>query len=188
MTKLRDGTVTFSGPVRLMVVMKKLLLIGMLLLLLPVCPSEARGVNKTRLAAVVRQYNAEPDFEVVPVGGLLMSIFRGIVRKEIDTTGDDDARRAIQLLDGLRKVVVIDYSNCEDNVKQHFNRDVAKVLKKADCLMEAKDGDGSGIRLFGTLTKDDNIRDVVLLSPEEGTMICLYGTFSSDQIAQFMQD
>ena len=139
MTKLRDGTVTFSGPVRLMVVMKKLLLIGMLLLLLPVCPSEARGVNKTRLAAVVRQYNAEPDFEVVPVGGLLMSIVRGMVRKEIDTTGDDDARRAIQLLDGLRKVVVIDYSNCEDNVKQHFNRDVAKVLKKADCLMEAKD-------------------------------------------------
>ena len=93
MTKLRDGTVTFSGPVRLMVVMKKLLLIGMLLLLLPVCPSEARGVNKTRLAAVVRQYNAEPDFEVVPVGGLLMSIVRGMVRKEIDTTGDDDARR-----------------------------------------------------------------------------------------------
>ena len=41
MTKLRDGTVTFSGPVRLMVVMKKLLLIGMLLLLLPVYKDQA---------------------------------------------------------------------------------------------------------------------------------------------------
>ncbi len=154
------------------------------LLAFPLSAAE-RGVNRTRLTAVVRSYSDEAEFEVVPVGGLLLGLLRSAVRMEAASGGDPDAMSALRLLDGLRKCVIVEYEGCDDKVRESFNRDIAKVLRKADKLMEVKDSDGEVIRLFGTQKGEDMIRDVVLFCPESSTLICLYGTLSAGQIAEF---
>ena len=139
----------------------------------------ARGVNKTKLSALVRQYRSCDGFDVVSLGSLGMGLLRLAAKSSADSAED---RQALKVLDHLNRVVIVSYEDADPELKNKFNKSLDKVLAGQETLMEAK-SDGETVRVFGQLADDgDTLTDVVLHVPGSDALICLFGRMSSSQI------
>ncbi len=75
-----------------------------------------------------------------------------------------------------------DYEDCSAEVKAKFNARMSKALDGVELLMEAKD-DGELVRIYGYVDKDGTeIKDLVIFSPEEGELVCMFGTLRMEQL------
>ena len=77
---------------------------------------------------------------------------------------------------------MVDYSSCDLQVRQGFSQKMSRLLGGADMLMEVKDG-SEVMRMYGVVDdKGGKVKNFVLFSPEDCTLICLFGTISLDSI------
>ena len=68
-----------------------------------------------------------------------------------------------------------------------FERKVSAILDDAEKIIEVKDG-GDSLNVYGTMSKKgDRIEDLVIFIPEDCAMICLFGSISTDKIAELVK-
>lgn len=142
------------------------------------------SVPKQRLMALVNQYRSHRDFEVVSIGGLGMSLLRGAARTGmLDDGADEDTRQAMEVIKGIKKVMICDYEDAEEPTRRKFNDKVSAILNGSPLLMEAND-DGDKVLIYGLSDGDgENLRDLVIFTPSEGALVCLFGTIKAEAIA-----
>ncbi len=170
--------------------MKKLTLIITLTLLSIAAFAQNRraAVTQSELMDLVSDYRSNPEFEVVQFGGIAMSAVKTIVLTAMAGDPDPDVRAARKLIRGIRRIAIVDYSDCGTNVKDRFNRKLDRILRNTDPLMEFKD-EGERMTIYGVVSdKGDKLQNFILCNPEDGTLICLFGTIDIDTIARFATD
>lgn len=149
-------------------------------LLVPGTAARARKIDKSLVKAVAAKYKArDPEFEVVNLGGFSTWLVKTCGR--LGSCSDEMA-----LLKGVKSMYVIDYEDCSQNVKAGFNREMTKLLKNAEIIIETKE-DGALTRIYGMPSRDcRKVSDVVIFSPDEGAMICIFGTMDVEALARYV--
>lgn len=168
--------------------MKKLILL--LLLLLPLAASAVQPAGKTvpraQLSAAISECRRYEGVETVRLGRLATAAVKGIVR----TAGksDPDARKALDLMRGVKRLTVLQYDDCSPEDRERIVRRLNQALDGSELLMEAKDG-SSSMRMFGIV--DDasgEVRDFVIHAPGECALIYVLGAIPMDSLGKLMSD
>lgn len=167
--------------------LKKLLLL--IALLLPLTASAARPakrVSRSEMTSIISDFRHYDGVEVVKMGWLGTALVKGLARHVDD--GDADTRAMLQTLRGIKGVTIVDYDDADPAVRERLNKNIERVLSRCELLMEAHD-DGSSMQLFGDV--DDvqgTVRNLVLHTPGDNALICLFGTVSLDSVSKLMAE
>ena len=146
--------------------------------------ADRKKVNTGAVTSLVREYNVYPGFEVVSVGGLGLGLVRMIAKASAETEED---RQVLEVLDGLRKVIVVEYEDADDDRRDSFNRKAASLLENAEKIVEVKE-DGETLNVYATSASGgERLDDLIVFIPEDCTLICLFGSISSDKIADIIE-
>lgn len=165
--------------------MKNIFIIIVLALTLPLAgnaKAQGKSLPGTQISLLISEYKAYDGFEAVKVGRLATGVIKSIIRSGAAKEDEADMKEALRLMRGIKKFTVVDYSDCDQQVRQGFSNKMERLLNGVDMLMEVKDGSDI-MRMYGVV--DDNggrVKNFVLFCPEDCTLICLFGTISLDSV------
>lgn len=146
--------------------------------------AERKKVNSGAVTGLVREYNVYPGFEVFSIGGLGLGLVKMIAKASAESEED---RMTLEVLDGLRKVVFVEYEGTDVSVKDSFNRKAARLLADAEKIVEVKEN-GETLDIYGTSASGgERLDDLIVFIPKDCTMICLFGSISSEKIADILE-
>lgn len=169
----------------------KRFLIMLILAVLPLTGTAGTGKKAVRREVVtnlISQYRHYDGFEVVRLGPLALSAARSISKVALAAEGDKETLNALKLAGGIRKLAIVEYEDCEENIRNSFNSKLGGILKDAEVLMEVRDEEDT-VRMYGVVDDDaSSVRDLILFIPEDCTLICLFGTVSMDAVSGIIND
>ena len=166
--------------------MKKILFL--LIVLLPLLAPAAAGENvpKSKITALISDCQRYEGVEVVQLGGLATMALKATLR--LATVDDPEARQAIKLITGIKRISVLSYEDCEPAIRDRISRRLDRILEGGDLLMEAKDGDDV-TQIYGVVDdKTGTVRDFVMHNPTGYSLICIFGSIPIDKIARVISD
>lgn len=170
--------------------MKKLILI-IIVIAVPFAGfarNDGNSVPADRLMSLISSYRGERGFEVVKIGSFGTSLLKSAMKLSMSMENDEDIRKAMDIMKGVRKMAVVEYDGCDPETRRTFNSKLEKLLGNANILLEAKDGDET-VRIYGMMDPDGNeIRDFIMHTPEDGALICLFGSLPVDTIMEFAEE
>lgn len=172
------------------------------------CTSNAgirKSVNKSRINTLVEELRAEAraegidsdresltlpgiklvsenNLDIVSIGSLGISVIKLGTRM----SGEDaeEMRMARSLFKGIKKLMIVSYDECPVELRERFNRKVARTLNGCELLVEAKD-EGEKVSIYGTTSRDGSkISDIVLFAPEDGALMCFFGTIDAARLGE----
>ena len=139
-----------------------------------------KNVETGATQQLINKYKGEEGFEVMSFGGLAL----GLVKMAANASSDAED---LNILDGIRNFVVVEYYDAAADKKAAFNEEMAELLKDASKIMEVKD-EGDKVEIYGTLSGDgERISDVVIYIPEESSFLCFFGNIRTKDIGAMMQ-
>ena len=154
--------------------MKRLLII-LSIVLIPLSGTAGKSVPRNRLLTALSEFRSTEGVELVQLGTLATSALRAVA--SLSSAGDEDARQALALMKGVRRVTVFDYEDCDAAVKEKIGRRLNRILVDSELLFEAKDGE-----------KGENVRDFVLYTPGDCALICIFGKISMAAVEKIIRD
>lgn len=170
--------------------MKKYI-ITVIILLIATCAvakEKDSGVSLSKLNAVISEYSLNDGFDVVNVGKIGTMAIKSLIRLGAMADGDnDDARAALNLISGIKKIAIVDYDDCQESVRKGFEHKLSRILTDKELIMEAKDG-GDIMKIYGVIDdKADKLGNFVMYAPQDCALICLFGTIPLSAIASAME-
>jgi hypothetical protein len=100
---------------------------------------------------------------------------------------DEEERAALEIMDGLRRIVVLDYEEADSSQRESFTRKMTEILDSAEKIIEVKDEEDI-LNIYGTCADDgDSIDDLMIFSPGDCSLICLFGSISSQKVADLIE-
>ena len=145
--------------------------------------AEYKNTNSGAVTDLIREYNLTEGFETVSVGGLGLGLIKMIAKPSMD----EEERAALEIMDGLRRIVVLDYEDADPSKRESFTRRMTDILDRAEKIMEVKD-EGDILNIYGTCADDgDSIDDLMIFSPGDCSLICLFGSISSQKVADLIE-
>ncbi len=167
--------------------MKRIIIvISILALASVVCQAgdDGAGISSDRLTSVISEFRDKEGVEVITVRKFGISLLKKMIKASADN--DEDTRAMLKIIDGIKKVSIVDYCKCADADKSNFTRRLNQILNPDDLIMEVRD-DGEVMKMFGiTNDRSGTVGDFVLHSPSDGVLICLFGTISLEGITSVM--
>ena len=158
--------------------MKKIIAILMLAVMLigvvqPLSAKDNKEIKTSEITSVVSSYKGKDGFTVFSIGKFGMSMVTKLAK-----IADDP--EAVKIMKGLDKMVIVEYHDAERAVKEEFTAKISKALKGAETIMSVKDG-GQSMNMYGAISdKGDTIDDLIIVVPEESTLICFFGKISAE--------
>ena len=142
-----------------------------------------KKVNSGAVTDLIREYNLTEGFETVSVGGLGLGLIKMIAKPSMD----DEERAALEIMDGLRRILVLDYEEADSSQKESFTRKMTEILDSAEKIIEVKDEEDV-LNIYGTCADGgDSIDDLMIFSPGDCSLICLFGSISSQKVADLIE-
>lgn len=158
-----------------------LLLISILLPLSSGSAAPARSASKARVATVIAECRSMQGAEVLHLGRLATAGLKGALR--LSAGHDPDVREALRVMKGIRSVSIFYFDECSEADKTRIVQRLDQALDGNEMLLEARDG-REKMQLYGLVDMEtDHIRNFVLYAPEEGALICLFGTLSVETLS-----
>ena len=165
--------------------MRRLFIIIVIALALPLAglaEKPAKPVPGTQISMLINEYKHYDGFEAVKVGRLGTRIVKALVQTGAAHSDDPEMKDVMRAMKGIKKLAVVEYSDCAPEVRQGFSQRVGRLLDGAEMLMEVKDG-SEMMRMYGVVDdKGDKIKDFVLFSPDDCTLVCLFGSISLEKV------
>ena len=111
----------------------------------------------------------------------------GIMKSVIKMSADKEDKAALEVLNGIKKLVVVDCEDAESKVRDEFNAKVSELLAGTEKIVETKD-EGEVAYVYGTPSKSgDSLSDITIHVPAQGSLICILGTIGANDISKLME-
>ena len=105
---------------------------------------------------------------------------------DMDRQEREQTKAAFDAMKSIKGMTIVDYEDCSPKIKEKFNTRMTALLEGVELLMSAKDDEDS-VYIYGYVTGNGSkVKDLVLFSPDDGTLLCLYGTIDMDKIGQIV--
>lgn len=146
--------------------------------------ASAKSMPRQRIMNVVNGFRTTEGFEVVNIGRVGIWLMRSAASLSGETDGDPELVEAMKLLKGINRLVVVEYEDGSSRERRLFNERISSALDGCDLLMSASD-EGSSVHIYGSVGSDgDKVRDLVVFTPDDGALVCVFGSFSMDSVAR----
>lgn len=172
---------------------KKVLLLTVIFLTsLPICEAYADGkqVPRSAIKALVSEFRHYDEFESISLGKFTTGLLKKAVALGAWTEDKEDreeARLTLAVMKSVKGITIADYEDCSFEVRHKFNARLCKLLEGVELLMTAKD-DGESLYIYGCTDKDGReVRDLVLFSPDDGSLVCVFGTIRMEDIGKLIE-
>ena len=160
--------------------MKKILIT--LCMVLCLAPAAWASNQSGKLRTLVNEYRNEPGIEVVDLGSVALGLMRATIRTQAENEQD---RKALELLRSIKRLTILDCADADPSVKDSFLRKAKRILASEEMLLEAKDGGGETVRVYGLSSDDGNLlEDVIILA--EDALISIKGKIRMDQVTDLI--
>ncbi|MGM9743155.1 MAG: DUF4252 domain-containing protein [Candidatus Cryptobacteroides sp.] len=126
--------------------------------------SASEGVKQS-IENVIDSYRGNENFEVVKIGGWMMKL-----------AGAKECSSA-----KINSMIVVDYSDCTNNVKSGFTVDVLKAAKGCSKLMEVQEGNEK-VTFLGTVSEDGSTISNPMILTDDGELVCFFGTINANEL------
>ena len=162
--------------------MKKIVLFltALLLCLAPTGTAAQSRISHTKISSLVSQYRRTEGFEVIKLGAVSTLAIKKLVN--LSAREDPESLEFLRAINGIRRITVIDYEDCRDQVRRDISEQIAGIVSGAELLMEVQDG-SDRLSMYGVVSnKGDKVKDFVLFSPNNSALICLFGSLNMDTL------
>ena len=166
--------------------MKKIFIaIAAAALCLSVCTeASARNIPRQRIVNAVNGFRSTDGFEVVNIGRFGTWLISTAAHLSGEAAVDAETAEAVKILDGIKRLLVVDYEEASERESRIFSNRISSALKGCDLLMSANDEESS-VNIYGTVDTDGRqVRDLVVFTPDDGALVCVFGSFSMDDVAR----
>lgn len=158
----------------------------LILLSLQVCIAPAfsreRASSVERLPSIISEYSIYDGFDVVKVGSVGTSLLKAIGGISAIVDKDEDIARVLKMAKGIKRIAVVDFEDAAEKQKKSFTSKVSRALSSSELLFSAKDG-SDRVDVYGiTSDRDGSVTDIVMFCPDDGALICFFGTISLDGV------
>lgn len=162
--------------------MKKLVLL--LLFLLPVYAPAQKAISRQDISYLVEQYSGTSGFEVVRMNNMSTSLIKTALKMAAKNTDQSYVNDILDVLKGIKKITVIDFSECSSADRSSIRQSISALLKDSEMIVEVKEG-LDRTQMYGVISEDSStIRDFILYSSEDCSLSCLFGTLSLDAVSR----
>ena len=145
----------------------------------------AAGVKTSRVNAVISEIKGYEGVELVRLGPLSTFALKAVAR--ISTAGDYDAKQALAMLNGVKRLTILDYADCSEKIRSEISGRLDKALKGADLLIETKDGNDV-MKMYGVVDeKKGIISDFVVYTPGDCALICIFGKVTMSSVEKMLE-
>ena len=143
----------------------------------------AGKVDSEAMTALISKYQNKDGFTIMSVGGVAL----GFIKMLADATAESkEDKEALDILDGIRKFVIVEYADASDEKKAAFDKDLSELLKDADKLIEVKEN-GDNLDIYGTISKDGKrIQDFIINAQNGHSVICIFGSIKIEDLGGVM--
>lgn len=137
------------------------------------------------VSSIISDFSYAEGFNVLNIKGFGTGVIKHMIIAALDD--DDPEQRAFaDLVSGIKRFMIVEYSDCDDSIRERFLRKMDRVLNDDSLLMDVKDS-GETLKIYGTVSEDGGrLKDFIIHAPEEGAFILLSGTLSVDSISKIM--
>lgn len=143
-----------------------------------------RTASRARLNAIVSEFQNYEGVESLHFGWFVTAAAKGAIR--LAGSADSDSRAAIALLDGVKDFTILEYSDCDDYLRERITRRIDRALDGCELLMEMH-GDGSAVRLYGAYDdRSGKVRDIVVYDAADCALIYVGGKVSMDAVGRIL--
>lgn len=171
--------------------MRKMIAAILLALVSGACPAgnNPDAVRQDKLLELISEYRGKSDFNVIQIGAFGSSAIKTLLHAAAALDSEDeDLQSAMNVIKGIRKIAIVDYRNCTDDVCSGFDKRLARLLDDCDMLLETKDNDDV-MSMYGVVDENsEEVKDFVLYSPTERTLVCLFGTIDINAVAKLVAE
>lgn len=163
------------------------------MLLLPIAGFARRDNMSEAINRIMKEAKAcahKDGFEVMTIGSTGMGLTRSLasLASRLDEDDDEDLAQSLAVLEGIEKLVIVDYEDARPRDKARFSETIEEILSGQEVLMESKD-EGEITRIYGSSSENgEKIRNFVLFCPQEGSLICILGEISLADMATIMDN
>ena len=146
--------------------------------------AESRNVNTGNIINTISEYQNVSGFQVVSVGKLGLGLAK--IAANLSAESEED-KAAIAVLNGINKVIVVNYEDAAEAKQKELNSRLSKLFKNAETILEVKDEDNT-VNMYGTSGNDGkSIDDLMIFIPEDYTLVCILGSISAERIADLIK-
>ena len=165
-----------------------LMLSAAILLSAGICAqASAKSMPRQRIINVVNGFRKTDGFEVVNIGRFGIFLMKSAAGLSADREDDPELRESLRLLEGINRLLVVEYEDGTARQRQLFNDRIASALRDCDLLMSARD-ESSTMDIYGTVDEPAGlVRDLVVFTPDDGALVCVFGKVSMDSVAKIME-
>ena len=124
--------------------------------------------------------------EVVQLGGLATMALRASLR--VAASDDPEVREMMKLITGVKRISVLNYEQCAPDIQDKISRKLNRMLDGSDLLIETRDGNEL-MQIYGVVDdQNGTVRDFVMHTPSEASLICIFGSIPIDKLARVIAD
>lgn len=166
--------------------MKKIILLAALLLPMFAQTLAGGNVPKSKITSFIYDCQRYEGVEVVQLGGLATMALRASLR--VAASDDPEVREMMRLITGVKRISVLNYEQCAPDIQDKISRKLNRMLDGSDLLIETRDGNEL-MQIYGVVDdQNGTVRDFVMHTPSEASLICIFGSIPIDKLARVIAD
>lgn len=143
-----------------------------------------RNVDTRNIISTISDYKHVSGVQVISVGKLGLGLAKVVANLSAESEED---KAALAILNGINKVVVVNYEDAAVAKQKEFNSKLSKLFNNAEKILEVKDEEET-VNIYGTsVNGGESIDDLMIFIPEDYTLICVLGSISAERIADLIK-
>lgn len=143
-----------------------------------------RNTDTRNIINTIREYKHVSGIHVISVGKLGMGLAKVVANMAAES---EEEKAALAILDGINKVVVVDYEDASEAKQKELNSRLSRLFNKAELILEVKDEEDT-VNIYGTSCGGgESIDDLMIFIPEDYTLVCVLGSISAERIADLIK-
>ena len=143
-----------------------------------------RNVDTRNIINTISEYKHVSGVHVISVGRLGLGLAKMVANLSAES---EEERAAQEILNGINKVVVVNYEEATAAKQKELNSKLSRLLSKAEKILEVKDEEDT-VNIYGTSVNGGESVDVLMIFiPVDYTLICVLGSISAERIADIIK-
>ena len=143
-----------------------------------------RNTGTGNIINTINEYKHVSGIHVISVGKLGLGLAKVVANMAAES---EEEKAALAILNGINKVVVVDYEDAIEAKRLELNSKLSKLFNNAELIMEVKDEEDT-VHIYGTSGSGGaSIDDLMIYIPEDYTLVCVLGSISAEKIADLIK-
>lgn len=133
------------------------------------------NIRKQKLEKLVSSYSKASGFHAEKLGTFGVFGVKAMIHSYAKNVHDPRVGDFLKLVDGVEKVVILQYASGSDSDRKGFDTQMNRLLKSVEPVMTVSYM-GASMKVY--VVYDDSgrlLEDVILYSPDASLLACLYG-------------